>query len=95
MKEKAGFVPPLWAMCAESVSSLLIMINFSGNFLIYCSVLKPFQTALYQRCTRKAPAPVQTAQTPATVVQQAETPAGMQQQQTVTCVTELQGACRT
>ena len=37
-------------MCAESISSLLIMINFSGNFLIYCSVLKPFKEFLYGRC---------------------------------------------
>ena len=29
--EIRGFTPPLWTMCAESISSLLIMINFSGN----------------------------------------------------------------
>ena len=40
---EGGFVPPLWAMVAESVSSLLVMINFSGNFLIYCCTLKPFK----------------------------------------------------
>ena len=31
MKYEGGFAPPLWTMCAESISSLLIMINFSGN----------------------------------------------------------------
>ena len=41
-----GYVPPLWTMCAESVSSLLVMVNFSGNFLIYCSILRPFKAAL-------------------------------------------------
>ena len=46
MREEGGYVPPLWSMCAESVSSLLIMVNFSGNFLIYCSVLKPFKAAV-------------------------------------------------
>ena len=46
-----GFVPPLWAMVAESVSSLLVMINFSGNFLIYCSTLKPFKAYLARWCT--------------------------------------------
>lgn len=46
MREEGGYVPPLWTMVAESVSSLMIMINFSGNFLIYCSVLKPFKEAL-------------------------------------------------
>ena len=26
-----AFAPPLWSMCAESISSLVIMINASGN----------------------------------------------------------------
>ena len=30
IKYEGGFAPPLWTMCAESISSLLIMINFSG-----------------------------------------------------------------
>jgi hypothetical protein len=51
MEKEGGFVPPLWTMCAESVSSLLIMINFSGNFLIYCSMLPPFKEALTKVCT--------------------------------------------
>ncbi len=51
MEKEGGFVPPLWTMCAESVSSLLIMINFSGNFLIYCSMLAPFKKALSEVCS--------------------------------------------
>ena len=35
MREEGGFVPPLWSMCAESVSSLLIMINFSGKKYVW------------------------------------------------------------
>lgn len=31
LQKQVGFAPPLWTMCAESVSSLLIMINFSGK----------------------------------------------------------------
>ncbi len=31
ISEEGGFAPPLWTMCAESISSLLIMINFSGE----------------------------------------------------------------
>ena len=52
MQEEGGFVPPVWTMCAESISSLLIIINFSGNFLIYCSVLKPFKAYLARCCSR-------------------------------------------
>lgn len=54
MQNHNGFVPPLWSMCAESVSSLLIMINFSGNFLIYCSVLKPFKEFFARKCLARA-----------------------------------------
>lgn len=54
MKDEGGYVPPLWTMCAESVSSLLIMINFSGNFLIYCSILKPFRAYITVFCNRWA-----------------------------------------
>ena len=32
MTEGVGYAPPLWTMCAESISSLLIMINFSGIY---------------------------------------------------------------
>eukprot|EP00095_Tigriopus_kingsejongensis_P005362 maker-scaffold34_size539781-snap-gene-3.20 protein:Tk05362 transcript:maker-scaffold34_size539781-snap-gene-3.20-mRNA-1 annotation:"mannan endo- -beta-mannosidase" len=60
MKEEGGYVPPLWTMVAESVSSLMIMINFSGNFLIYCSVLKPFKqtmSKLVLHCQRPSSLP--------------------------------------
>lgn len=50
MSNHGGYVPPLWTMCAECISSLLIMINFSGNFLIYCSILKPFKDAFNSCC---------------------------------------------
>ena len=33
-------------MCLESVAHLLVMINSSSNFLIYCSVSTQFKTAL-------------------------------------------------
>ena len=33
-------------MCLESVAHLLVMLNFSTNFLIYCSVSAPFKKAL-------------------------------------------------
>ena len=35
-----------WVMCLESVAHLLVMLNFSTNFLIYCSVSAPFKKAL-------------------------------------------------
>ena len=31
MEVQERFIPPLWTMCAESVSSILIMINASGK----------------------------------------------------------------
>ena len=33
-------------MCLESVAHLLVMLNFSSNFLIYCSVSNQFKKAL-------------------------------------------------
>ena len=44
------YVPPLWIMCLESVAHLLVMLNSSSNFLIYCSVSKQFKTALSRTC---------------------------------------------
>ena len=32
MEVEQRFIPPLWTMCAESVSSILIMINASGKY---------------------------------------------------------------
>ena len=37
MKTVNAYLPPLWTMCAEHVSSIMIMVNLAGNFLIYCS----------------------------------------------------------
>ena len=46
MEEYDQYIPPLWVMCLESVAHLLVMLNFSTNFLIYCSVSAPFKKAL-------------------------------------------------
>ena len=46
MEEYDQYIPPLWIMCLESVVHLLVMLNFSTNFLIYCSVSAPFKRAL-------------------------------------------------
>ena len=46
VEEFDQYIPPLWVMCLESVAHLLVMLNFSTNFLIYCSVSAPFKKAL-------------------------------------------------
>ena len=46
MEEFDQYIPPLWVMCLESVAHLLVMLNFSTNFIIYCSVSAPFKRAL-------------------------------------------------
>ena len=33
-------------MCLESLAHLLVMVNFSSNFLVYCSTSSPFKIAL-------------------------------------------------
>ena len=43
---RPSHIPPLWVMCLESVAHLLVMLNFSTNFIIYCSVSAPFKRAL-------------------------------------------------
>ena len=45
MEEFDQYIPPLWVMCLESMAHLLVMINFSTNFIIYCSVSGPFKKA--------------------------------------------------
>ena len=35
MEVEQRFIPPLWTMCAESVSSILIMINASGKYTVW------------------------------------------------------------
>ena len=49
-KAGAQYVPPLWVMCLESVAHLLVMVNFSSNFLVYCSVSQQFKAALSRVC---------------------------------------------
>ena len=45
------YIPPFWIMCTESVAHLMVMLNFSSNFLIYCSVSKQFKLTLSKaRC---------------------------------------------
>ena len=50
MKVLDQYIPPMWIMCLESVAHLLVMINFSTNFLIYCSVSKQFKSVLSSIC---------------------------------------------
>ena len=50
MKLLDQYIPPRWIMCLESVAHLLVMVNFSTNFLIYCSVSKQFKTVLSTVC---------------------------------------------
>ena len=46
VREFDSYIPSLWIMCLESVAHLLVMLNVSSNFLIYCSVSSPFKAAL-------------------------------------------------
>ena len=50
IKHVDQYIPPLWIMCLESVAHVLVMLNFSSNFLIYCSVSNQFKTALSKLC---------------------------------------------
>jgi len=50
IKHVDHYIPPLWVMCLESVAHLLVMLNFSSNFLIYCSVSNQFKLALSKVC---------------------------------------------
>ena len=50
VEEYDQYIPPLWVMCLESVAHLLVMLNFSTNFLVYCSVSKQFKIALSKIC---------------------------------------------
>ena len=50
IKHADSYIPPLWIMCLESVAHLLVMLNFSTNFLIYCSVSKQFKAVLSTVC---------------------------------------------
>ena len=46
LKAEYQYIPPVWVMCLESVAHLLVMFNFSTNFLVYCSVSNQFKAAL-------------------------------------------------
>ena len=46
LKAEYQYIPPVWVMCLESVAHLLVMFNFSSNFLVYCSVSNQFKAAL-------------------------------------------------
>ena len=50
IKHADRYIPPLWIMCLESVAHLLVMLNFSSNFLIYCSVSNQFKMSLSKVC---------------------------------------------
>ena len=50
IKHVDHYIPPLWIMCLESVAHLLVMLNFSSNFLIYCSVSNQFKMSLSKVC---------------------------------------------
>eukprot|EP00090_Calanus_glacialis_P038798 TRINITY_DN67629_c0_g1_i1.p1 TRINITY_DN67629_c0_g1~~TRINITY_DN67629_c0_g1_i1.p1 ORF type:complete len:261 (-),score=67.39 TRINITY_DN67629_c0_g1_i1:107-889(-) len=50
IKHVDQYIPPLWIMCLESVAHVLVMLNFSSNFLIYCSVSNQFKAALSKLC---------------------------------------------
>ena len=44
------YIPPLWVMCLESVAHLLVMFNFSSNFLVYATVSQQFKKTLMKLC---------------------------------------------
>ena len=48
IKLELEYIPPLWIMCLESVAHLLVMFNFSSNFLVYCCCSRQFKSALCQ-----------------------------------------------
>ena len=50
VQAEVQFIPPVWVMCLESVAHLLVMFNFSSNFLVYCSVSQQFKSALSRVC---------------------------------------------
>ena len=46
MSTVGSYIPPLWIMCMESVAHMLVMLNSSSTFLIYCSVSGQFRNAM-------------------------------------------------
>ena len=47
-KKGVGRMPPPWIVCTVSISNLLLMINSSVNFLVYCVAGSKFRSTLYQ-----------------------------------------------
>ena len=84
IKHVDQYIPPLWIMCLESVAHVLVMLNFSSNFLIYCSVSNQFKAALSKLCLffckksskRKESAKYQNV--PTEVIVQQDTEAGVE-----------------
>lgn len=48
-KKGVGRMPPAWIVCTVSISQMLLMINSSVNFLVYCVAGSKFRTILYQQ----------------------------------------------
>ncbi len=47
------YVPPLFLVCLEAASNLLILVNASSNFLIYCFTSIHFKVFLHRKFTRE------------------------------------------
>ena len=52
-KQKMGRYPPAWVLCTISVSHLLLMLNSSVNFLVYCVAGKRFRSILAKKIRKK------------------------------------------
>lgn len=52
-KQKMGRYPPAWILCTISVSHLLLMVNSSVNFLVYCVAGKRFRSILARKIRKK------------------------------------------
>ena len=52
-KKKMGRYPPAWILCTISVSHLLLMVNSSVNFLVYCVAGKRFRSILARKIRNK------------------------------------------
>ena len=48
-KKGVGRYPPTWVMCSVSVSHLLLMVNSSVNFLVYCVAGTRFRRILFRK----------------------------------------------
>ena len=52
-KQKVGRYPPAWILCTISVSHLLLMVNSSVNFVVYCVAGKRFRSILAKKIRKK------------------------------------------